>query len=397
VQLTQAALRAGEDPVTAAQRGILTIWSNAKEVKPLFDYVKATQGSTRPLEMVGMDMQASAPGTDERFAADLQSFATALRDSRRRGDLAGLAARTIAAYGELLAHGRAREQKATESSKSGLTGKAFADAMRAWEQAEGVRQRPTRGTLDRFLAAVDRLLTAIRADRAALEEVHGTRDVALMEREVENLRGRGATAYDNERADRPADNAWTNDVWNRRDALMAGNLRWLIEQGYPGRKVIVWAHSVHVMTAYWAGKGGEWRSVQSDPQPDGRKPAGAFLAEWLKDRQYTIAMTTYQGEEGWANFQQQGPIPPAPEGSLESRLHGLGSPNVFLDLRSARLDKGGPFRAPQVVRIGVGPALPIEPVSDLPTAFDGVFYIDRMAPATPICRGPCAPEPPSAR
>jgi hypothetical protein len=39
-----------------------------------------------------------------------------------------------------------------------------------------------------------------------------------------------------------------------------------------------------------------------------------------------------RGEHAWTNFQQCGPILPAPSGSLESRLHGLGQLNVFLDM-----------------------------------------------------------------
>lgn len=399
VRLAQAAMRGGEDPVAAAQRGILTIWSNAQEVRPLFDYVKATHGTTRPLEMVGMDMQVSAPATDERLAGDLRSFAAALRDLTRRRDFASLIDRTIAAYGRLLVHARARAQKAAESSKAGLTGTALAEAMRTWEQNEGQRLRPTRAAFDNFLAAANGLLTAISANRAALEEVHGTREVAFMERAVENMRGRGATAYDNERADPPSGSAWTNEAWNRRDALMAGNLRWLIEEGYPGRKVIVWAHNVHVMNAYFAQ---EWGTVHAKPQRNGKKPAGASLAEWLKDKLYTIAITTYQGEDAWANFQQSGSISPAPEGSVEFWLHQLDRPQVFLDLKSARIGKGHPLRTPQSMRIsGYGPPTSLagnDRVPDPTIAFDAIFYIDRMAPATPICFGPCpATAPPSGR
>lgn len=399
MRVVQAGMRASEDPLAAAIRGIPLIWSNAQEVRPLLTYVKAMQGTTRPLEMVGMDMQVTGLGTDERFAADLRSFAAALRDSTRRRAFASLVDRTIAAYDGLFAHARARDLKVAESLKTGLTGEALSEAIRKWQQNEGARQRPTKAAFDDFLAAANGLLRAISvADRAALEEVHGAREVAFMERAVHNMRGRGETAYDNDRADPPAGSAWTNDSWNRRDALMAGNLRWLIEQGYPGRKVIVWAHSVHVITAYWASDAMPWRSVHTSPQRNGRKPAGVFLAEWLKDRLFTIAMTTYEGEHAWTNFQQRGPIPPAPSGSLESRLHRLGQPNVFLDLRPARLDKGHPVRAPQVLRIGVGPALPNDPVADLTTAFDAIFYIDRMAPATPICFGPCpATAPPLGR
>ena len=66
-------------------------------------------------------------------------------------------------------------------------------------------------------------------DRAAFEEVHGASEIAFFERTLENMRGRGANAYDNERLDPAPADVPTSDRWNRRDALMAGNLRWLME------------------------------------------------------------------------------------------------------------------------------------------------------------------------
>jgi erythromycin esterase len=390
VRLTQAGMRGGDDPVTAAQRGILTVWSNAEEVRSLFDYVKASQGTMRPLEMVGIDMQVTAPGTDERVAAGLRSFAAALRDSELRGNVGKLVDRTIAAYERLHARLVERQRKRVEASKAGLSGKALDEAIKTWEQEEGEKRRPTRTDFDDFLGAAGGLLTAISKDSAAFEHVHGVREVAFMERTIENLRGRGASVFDGERSDPPPADVRTSNGWNRRDALMAGNLRWLMEQVYPDRKVIVWAHNAHVMHAYFAA---DWRGVHAEPQPNGMKAAGAFLAEWLKDGVYTIAMTTYEGEESWANGQRRGPIAPAAEGSLESRLHRLGKPLLFLDLRSARRDNGHPMRTPQSLRVsGYGP--PTGPygndrVPDLTRAFDAVFYIDRMAPATAICAGRC--------
>jgi len=391
VRLAHAALGTDEDPVKAAQRGILPVWSNATEVAPLFNYARNSQGTTRPLEMVGFDMNVSAPGTEERFAADLRSFVAALRESAHRRNATMLVERTLSAYGRLHAHRIARQLKQVEASNSGLSGKALDDAMRVWEQEEGSRQRPTKGEFDDFVEAAGELLTAISGNRVAFEEVYGATEIGFMERGVENLRGRGASVYDGERTDPPPADVRTSNGWNRRDALMAENLRWLIEKAYPGRKVIVWAHNAHIMNAHF---GPDWRSVHPEPQPGGMTPTGVFLAEWLKDGMYTIAMTTYDGEERWTNFQRSGPILPAPEGSLESRLHRLGKPQLFLDLRPARrAGKDHPVRLPQTMRIsGYGP--PTSPygndlVPDLPTAFDAVFYIDRMLPATPICRGRC--------
>jgi len=205
------------------------------------------------------------------------------------------------------------------------------------------------------------------------------------------MRARSLELYESERLDPVSVDVRTRSEWNRRDAIMAQNLHWLIEHVYAGRKVIVWAHNAHLMNAYFAAN---WNAVQLQPQTNGLKPAGAFIAEWLKQGVYTIAMTTYDGEDGWANGQMHATIAPAPEGSLESHLHRLGKPFVFLDLRAVRSDSRSPMRTPQSMRVsGYGPPTVEhgnERIPDLTRAFDAVFYVDHTAPATPICIGRCA-------
>ncbi|HEY1877937.1 MAG TPA: erythromycin esterase family protein, partial [Rhizomicrobium sp.] len=73
VALAQAGMRGTDDAMTAARRGVFTLWSMAAEVKPLFDYIKASQPMVRPLEMAGFDMQVTADGSTERFADDLRA------------------------------------------------------------------------------------------------------------------------------------------------------------------------------------------------------------------------------------------------------------------------------------------------------------------------------------
>jgi len=390
VRLAQAALRGGEDPVLAAQRGIMTVWSNAAEARPLFEYVKASQNTTRPIEMVGLDMNVSAPGVDERLAADLRSFVAALRDSALRRDLVMLVDEAAAAAERLRAHAASEERKWIEASRAGLAGKELEEALRIWEQEEGRKQRPTKADFDKFLAATAGLLQTVRANRTTFEEVHSADEIAFMERAIENLRGRGTRIYEQDRPDSAPENVRTSRSWNLRDGLMADNLRWLMEQVYPGRKVIVWAHNAHVMNAYFAE---DWRSVHTKPQPGGMKPAGTSVAEWLKGGVYTIAMTTYEGEEAWANGQRRAPVFPAPDGSFESRLHRVGKPQLFLDLRSARAEKRHPMRTPYSLRVS-GYGQPSgeygnDRVPDLTQAFDAIFYIDHMAPATALCKGRC--------
>jgi erythromycin esterase len=396
MRLAQAALRGGEDPVLAAQRAVMTIWSNAAEVRPLFDYVKATQITTRPIDMVGLDMNVSAPGVDERFAADLRSFVDALRDSRLRRDLALLVDRAVATHARLTAHAVEGERNWIKSTKAGLGGKELDAALERWEQEEGLKLRPTTADFDSFLAATDGLLQAVRANRPSFEEAHSTAEIAFMERAIENLRGRATRLYENDRIDSAPENVRASQAWNLRDGLMADNLWWLMQQVYPGRKVIVWAHNAHLMNAYFAE---DWRSVHTKPRSGDMTPAGASVARRLKSGVYTIAVTTYEGEEAWVNGQRRAPILPAPDGSFESRLHRLGKPQLFLDLRSTRAEKQHPMRTTQSFRVS-GYGKPSgeygnDRVPDLTQAFDAVFYIDRMAPATALCKGGrCTMSPP---
>ena len=200
-----------------------------------------------------------------------------------------------------------------------------------------------------------------------------------MERAIDNLRGNDRSVYDNERSDRPttgaAASALFNEGWNRRDALNARNLRWLVEEGYPGQKIIVWAHNVHLMNAYYAA---DVRSIRTEPQTSGLEPSGLAQAKWLGSEVYTIAMTSYEGEEGWNSAK---PIAPAPEGSLEWRLHQLGKPYVFLDLRALDGNPEHPMRKPQTMRID---QYREDTLTDVTRAFSAIFYLDRMAPATQI-------------
>lgn len=286
LQLTQAGVRAGENAVAAAQRGIFAIWSATEEVRPLFEYAKASQATTRPLDMAGFDMQISVEKFAERFAADLRAFVRGLRDPALRDRTSELA--------------------------------------------------------------------------------------------IENMRGNDTNVYDRQRPDRPAGSAASalyNEGWNRRDALNASNLRWLIQNGYTGRKIIVWAHNVHMMNAYYAA---DLHSIHLEPQPGGLEPSGVLLAKWLNDEVYTIAMTNYEGKDGWDSAS---PIAPAAEGSLESRLHKLGKPYVFLDFRALDGSPGHPLHKPQSMRID---KYRDDTLTDVTRAFDAVFYIDRMAPATRI-------------
>jgi erythromycin esterase len=337
VALAQAAMRGSEGALPAARRGVFALWTEAREASPLFEYVKASQATLRPIEMAGFDMQITADGSAQAYAAELHGFADALHDPALRAQMLALADQAT----------RARTQ---------LFATRFSD----------------RGDLDALSAAAQGLRTAVATHRAEFDRAWGALHTDFIDHTIENMRVDAAQRF--EAAHAPAT---TPERENRRDVRNAANLRWLIETRYPGRKAIVWAHNVHVMKAYYSP---DFRDVHLEPGPHDMKPSGVFLTEWLGSNAYTIGITAFAGSEAMATGGAPAAIPPAPDDSLEARLHALGHDQLFVDLRT-RSGRDDPMHLPQIARM---PKFTSVRVADPSRVYDGLFFIDRMAPATHV-------------
>jgi erythromycin esterase-like protein len=159
VERTEAGLRGDLDPVEAAQRGILKIWSASAECKPLFAYAKASHSGGRPLTMAGFDMQLTAPGTLDYLAAELRAFVCTLGPLPNQAE--ALAEKVLKHFGRLNRYVDALAAKAAELGRAGVTGAAQGAAIRAWEQSEGDGLRPVAEDFDRLeqsTATLERLL-----------------------------------------------------------------------------------------------------------------------------------------------------------------------------------------------------------------------------------------------
>jgi len=364
VSLTEVGLRAGEDPRKAAQRGIFSIWSKSAEVEPLIDYVKATHATTRPIEMAGFDLQFTSDECFDHFADDLRSFIHTLADTNLREDASRSADQAIAAYKAIRGRIETRRRKSAEM-------------LKGWEEQDAPGFRNDRQHL---LQSADRLLALLRDNRAQFLQAHSVRQVEFMEHVTTNMLSEGLDLYDVMGPDRPAGSAAFAprlEVENRRDTLNANNLRWLIQDVYAGRKIIVWAHNAHVMNAYY---GSDWHTVYVAPHADSMKPMGVFLHEWLEDQLYTVMTTTYEGQDGWVGAPAATIVPPAPGGSIEERIHRLGKPYAFIDLRPLQGIHEHPAHSVQI-RL---PKYETNTIRDLTQVADGILYIDHMAPATAL-------------
>lgn len=335
VSIAQAAMREpATSAVVAAQKGVFTLWSQAAQVKPLFEYIQASQTATSPIEMAGFDMQVTADGTRERFAQDLASFIGKLEVPDLRAEAAVHTDQAIAA------------RKRLYDGKFAVT-----------------------ADLDALSAATAMLRGLIAKRRAVFEQAHGVLQTEFMDQCLQNmhsdavLRSEAVTAQT------------TPERESRRDAWNATILRWLLRRQYAGRKAVIWAHNVHVMDAYYAPG---FRDLHLQQQGGDMTTTGVLLKQLLGQQVYTVGLTAYGGEEGYAMGGPKTTVAAAPTDSLEGHLHSLGYPYAFLDLRALGHDerlRNLPMRAPK---------FDLNTIADPAQVYDGIFFIDQMAPASRV-------------
>jgi erythromycin esterase len=371
VGLVEAGLSAGESPAAAARRGIMQNWSWSQDCLPLFVYAQQSHATPRPLAMAGFDSSLTSPFVN--LAGELRDYAGKSAPASLQPEAIAATEALVQAFTALSRYVEGLDAINASLVKTG--GSARQEALARWERETGAPLRPKRAMLERFTAAQTRLAELLRLHDGEFARAAGTRRSGFIRRVVDSLAAQGANLYERFGTDftAPADGGLAEQ--NRRDAGNAENLRWLIEQGYPGRKLIVWAHNAHVMNAYYEAPG--WKTIRLDPAPNTMKPHGVYLAEWLKRDLYTIGFTAHEGEDGWKHMATVPAIPAARPGSIEARLHRLGHAYAFLDLRGA----GAALRGNRVMRVPkydeVELASPAQP-------YDGLFFIARMGRATLI-------------
>lgn len=155
-----------------------------------------------------------------------------------------------------------------------------------------------------------------------------------------------------------AANFWRGEYL--RDHEMANNVLWQLQRVYPGRKVVIWAHTIHLA-----------RGVKFD---DSHRFAGDILGQKLGRDYYVLNITALRGSFMEFASGEVHSIAPAYPRSLESAL--ASDPAGFAFLNAPRkLKIGLPARG---MEFGYG--IPLGTGIGLGSQWDGVFYIRDMAP-----------------
>lgn len=284
-QCYDANLDAGEAPA----RSTLTncsfgVW-HTEEVLALFDYLRDSYQSDRPLRLSGVDVQPI--GNNKAGRPAFLSGAVAAVDPGYAAEVSTLDSRFLEVY----ARG-SKERRVYFRSEDG----------------------------QRLAQEYDRL-AAFLADNEAAIRASEKLDPAAPG--VARQTARSMASYIRQQSAPD-----TRSYVERRDEGMAENLMFILDELYPNEKVIVWGHNFHLRR--------QNEDIQPDPSmfPDvAARTMGSWISERYGDAVYTIGLYAYEGQ-AVDNSGEVYEIEPAEPGSMEGLLH-MGGGALFVDLSRA--------------------------------------------------------------
>src|SRR6266700_3022737 len=316
-QKVEEALHSDLSSADATAKGIFGTWSWSNEAFPLFDYVRSTYTTEHPLITAGFDDQFTSRRTAGTYGPDIQSFIDRLQP------------------GAFTPEDR----------------KIIDDLVAALLQ----KYEPTPQQREVSRAAVQKALSVLGAVKIPQPM---QREAEFYQRTLEN------TLLLEEQSLDPRTTSST------RDMTMGENLLWLLEKRYPGKKIIVWAASLHNMrNASVIENGKRWGY-------DTLKVMGDVAHAKLGAKMYSIAFVAYQGKAGRVSQPEPKDIGIAEPGSVEALWHETGRAYGFLDLRT--IPDGNWLRQPFSAR----PLGHAAMTSTWGNNFDAFFFTDTMVPAT---------------
>jgi erythromycin esterase len=328
-------LNEGLDAHEAFDNGIFAIWANSKQVQPLVDYWGDTAGSAQPLELAGFDCQFGTVNSSSAVP-DLAAFLASVES-------------------ELLTDFRWQTFRAIMNNM--VRGLYYNGAP------------PSAILRSLFFAMVEDLDTELGnvPDDPDPDETAFWRQF---------LRSSGAYArllWSMNWSDFAAN---PDSVLNMRDLQMGENLVWLAQNRYAGRKIIVWAATVHIVHNI--------QTVESTLYPNvyhGTENMGQVVHEELRDESYMIGFTACEGQYGSVFSVQHNTLSAFTEGSLEDLLYQTELPNLFVDFRGLSTD--GNWLTEPLVSWPMGYS-PMRAV--WPEVMDGILCTRVMTPSTRATR-----------
>lgn len=311
-------MRAGENPLVAARRGIFSVWSGSSQVLPLLDYVGSQSTTSHPLELTGFDSQITSLASYTSWVPDCVGFLN-------------------------------EHQIDTLQVPAWPAARALLDSLVQYKLVSSRTTLQQRAILLPALDAIAARVNAINDDRP--RALFWKQNIRSMRAEAASIVGVSDTSF------RARSNA--------RDAQMADNLLWLARTRYPGRKIIVWAASFHNML-----------SVPDIPAYSGVHTMGSLVAPQLRAEIYNIGFVASEGFAGrWFNGMERLRTPPST--SLEGLWASTSNAHAFIDFKRITAD-GEWLRE----KLSAGPIGYSQISAHWPDILDGMIYTRVMEAST---------------
>ncbi len=328
-----AALRKTDIPLFQAKRFLMSGgWANEEAIDPVFQYARTSWQTGRPLEMTGFDSgkpRASSQFFREYFT-DLALRNPSLKLTSDEWDLI---------------------------DKLQKRGYGFISSE---VTPEADRQKQ--------IKVLDELSQKLRTNQKELLKTFSQKELLFAERFIYDSLMSEEIAY--------IRTSKGGTEWNlARDKFMADSFRWLMNNLYPNRKIIIWAATAHLIR-----NGNQIENLKNKDWYQTAHHMGHHLYPLLRDDLYTIAFTAYGGRlgdvfpEGSGNNSQIEEMSPAPPKSFEETAHQLKQPFLFVDLRNAPPDH---WLRGKFVSVALGR---LENSAVWSNVVDAFFFIDQAEP-----------------
>ncbi|MEK4059439.1 MULTISPECIES: erythromycin esterase family protein [unclassified Paenibacillus] len=335
------------DELTAAEmmdNSIFDVWKSAETLE-LFNYIKQSRQTDRPLQLAGYDMQYTSP----LFAVATRSFISKVNKD----------------------YGKAFMDLDNEANKtySGLT-----EQYALENKGNPVYQQQIGKIIQKYVPKYKEYIRYIQEHRQQFDAFYPgaphTADTILkgLEDRVQYFT-QGQVAN-------------VREVYEARDRIMAEHVEWLMKVRYPGKKIILWAHNDHL-----AKNTSDMRILGQGKWQNSFTSMGELLHQKLKDKMYVVGFYMNRGKATNLITLKEFSIGPMPKGTLEGRILQSGYSRTFVDLSKhtkADADNKWMFQPQYAAEDGLTSAFIAPMVMKFvpKEQFDGLILIDKVSPPT---------------
>jgi erythromycin esterase len=206
------------------------------------------------------------------------------------------------------------------------------------------------------------IINAIKKNEGALKELHVKLHIKILEGRIEYIKTFKKPTY-----------STMLEQGKLRDQQMARNLQWLIEEMYPDKKIIVWAHNGHIRKQ-------NSKLEQSISTYVKGQSFVELLPESLIRESYSLGIYMGSGKAVSGNMEEYS-INPKESGSLEWTLsHGNGD-ITFYDILNRERSIADSWLFEPITSYHLGT---IWEKFSIINQFDGLIYVDKVTPPSYI-------------